>query len=37
MQLFCHDKHGSRARAPKDDVAQHGDLTLAALLYSVYV
>ena len=26
MQLFSLGKHGSRARAPSDDVAQHGDL-----------
>ena len=27
MQLFSLDKHGSQARAPNDDVAQHGGLT----------
>ena len=27
MQLFSHDKHGSRALAPNDNVAQHGSLT----------
>ena len=27
MQLFSHGKDGSRARAPNDDVAQHGGLT----------
>ena len=27
MQLFSHGKHGSRARAPNDDVGQHGGLT----------
>ena len=35
MQLFSHGKNGSRARAPNDDVAQHGGLTLAAFVYSV--
>ena len=27
MQFFSHGKHGSRARAPNDDVEQHGGLT----------
>ena len=27
MQLFSYGKHGPRARAPNDDVAQHGGLT----------
>ena len=43
MELFSHGRNGSRARAPNDDVAQHGGLTrvntkskLAALVYSVY-
>ena len=27
MQFFSHGNHGSRARAPNDDVEQHGGLT----------
>ena len=42
MQLFSHGKHGSRAHAPNDDVAQHAALlgltpSLAAFVYSVYL